>query len=298
MREEPDTAGATEESMSMQEPKRRMDASMCPPDRRCGIPAAIVLVCCLAMSGCSNWIKAGILQIRPFTGFKDVSPRSLVHVDSTASGQTLALAQQVQQAYSAAQSTIEHTHGAALESPDVYVCASEACYANYVMIADSSAETGQAGRTVILNAVRLLKNDSGVPIFTHELSHIFWYQHGQRCAPRWWLEGMAVATSGGGAESVSDAQARQFLREGRAFRATLENGCFNSAQRGTLSWAAYYRQAAMFVSYLREDAPRFVHALELMRRGETVGVALQVAYEQPVVELWEKWRKHEMASSR
>lgn len=256
---------------------------------------AIAVVCCLAMSGCSNWIKAGMLQIRPFTGFNDVSAASLVHVDSTASVQTLALAQQLQQAYAAAQTTIEQTHGASFRPPDVYVCATEDCYAKYVMIADSSAETGQTGSRVILNAVRLLKNDSGLPIFTHELSHIFWYQHGQRCAPRWWLEGVAVATSGGGAESVSEAQARQLLREGQVFHATLDNGCFKPAQRGTLSWAAYYRQAAMFVSYLRESAPQFTRALEFMRRGESVGLALQAAYGQPVAELWEQWHKKEMA---
>ncbi|MEC5162053.1 MULTISPECIES: hypothetical protein [unclassified Janthinobacterium] len=279
--------------MTMQELRVLKDAAMCQPSRWRG-SAAIAVLCCLAMSGCSNWMKAGMLQIRPFTGFNDVSTASLVHVDSTASGQTLALAQQLQQAYAAAQTTIEHTHGAGFKSPNVYVCASEACYAKYVMIADSSAETGQGGNTVILNAVRLLKNDSGLPIFTHELSHIFWFQHGQRCAPRWWLEGMAVASSGGGAEKVSDAQARQLLREGQAFRPALENGCFKPAQRGSLSWAAYYRQAAMFVSYLRESAPRFAHALELMRQGENVGIALQTAYGQPVAELWEQWRKKEM----
>jgi hypothetical protein len=155
-----------------------MEVSIYTPGRRHGVLTATVLVCCLAMSSCSNWVKTGVLQVRPFTGFMDVSPGSLVHVDSTATTQTLALAQEVQKAYSTAQLTIERTHGAALESPEVYVCASEACYSNYVMIADSSAETGQGGRTIILNAVRLLKNNSGVPIFTHELSHIFWYQHG------------------------------------------------------------------------------------------------------------------------
>jgi hypothetical protein len=106
---------------------------------------------------------------------------------------------------------------------------------------------------------------------------------------------MAVATSGGGAESVSDEQARQFLREGHVFQPVVDNGCFSPAQRGNLSWAAYYRQAAMFVSYLREDTPRFAKALELMRRGESVRVALKIAYEQPVAELWERWRKNETA---
>ncbi len=255
----------------------------------------IALACCFALSGCSRWAKAAWLQLQPFNGFIDISPGSLVHVESTASVQTLALAQQLQQTYASAQKTIEQTHGATLKSPDVYVCASEACYAKYVMTADSSAETGQTGSTVILNAVRLLKNDSGVPIFSHELAHIFWYQHGQRCFPRWWLEGMAVSISGGGAESVSDAQARQLLREGRAFHAALSNGCFNPAQRDNLSWAAYYRQAAMFVSYLRESAPNFAHALKLMRLGEGVGPALQTAYGKPVAELWEQWRVKEMA---
>lgn len=257
--------------------------------------AAVVTACCLALSGCSSWVMASWLQIQPFTGFNDVAAGSLVHVESAASGQTLALAQQLQLAYAAAQKTIEQTHGASLKSPDVYVCASEACFAKYVMTADSSAEAGLNGSTVMLNAVRLLKNDSGVPIFTHELSHIFWYQHGQRCFPRWWLEGMAVSTSGGGAESVSDAQARQLLRDGQVFQAVLGNGCFNPAQRGNLSWAAYYRQAAMFVGYLRESAPNFAHTLALMRQGESVGPALQTAYRQPVAELWEQWRKREMA---
>ena len=262
--------------------------------RRCGI-AAIMMGCCLGLSGCSNWIKAGWLQLRPFTGFTEVSAASLVHVDSAATRQTLELAQQLQQAYSAVQTNIEQTHGAGLKSPDVYVCASEACYTKYVMTPDSSAETGQSGNTVILNAVRLLKNDSGLPIFTHELSHIFWYQHGQRCAPRWWLEGMAVATSGGGAESVSEVQARQLLREGQVFQAALSNGCFNPAQRGNLSWAAYYRQAAMFVAYLRKNPPHFALALEHMRRGASVGAALHTAYGQPVADLWEQWRKKEIA---
>ncbi|MBC7500111.1 MAG: hypothetical protein H7315_06410 [Herminiimonas sp.] len=280
--------------MAMQKMKALIDTALCQASRL-RVIAGIAVVCCLAISGCSNWIKAGMLQIRPFTGFKEVSVASFVHAENTATLQTLALAQQLHQVFSSAQTTIERTHGASLKAPAVYVCASEDCYAKYVMIPGSSAETGQSGSTVILNAVRLLKNDSGIPIFTHELSHIFWYQHGQRCAPRWWLEGMAVATSGGGAESVSDAQARQLLREGQAFHAALDNGCFNPAQRGTLSWAAYYRQAAMFVSYLREDEPRFTRALELMRGGERVGPALQSAYAQPVAALWAQWHKKEMA---
>lgn len=239
-----------------------------------------------------------MLQMRPFTGFENVAPGSRVHVESTASEPTRALARQLQQAYAAAQTTIERTHGANLAAPDVYVCASEACYARYVLIPDSSAETGQGGHTVVLNAVRLLNNDSGLPIFTHELSHIFWYQPGQRCAPRWWLEGMAVATSGGGAESVGEAQARQFLRGGQVFRPVLDNGCFRPAGRGTLSWAMYYRQSAMFIGYLREDAPRFAQALERMRQGDSVGTALQAAYEQPVAALWEQWRTKEAALAR
>jgi hypothetical protein len=64
-----------------------------------------------------------------------------------------------------------------------------------------------------------------------------------------------VATWGGGAERVGEAQARQFLRDGQVFRPVLDNGCFRPAGRGTLSWAMYYRQSAMFVSYLGEDAP-------------------------------------------
>lgn len=255
----------------------------------------ITVLSCLALSACSSWIKATVLQMRPFTGFQDVSTGSLVHVDSTASAQTLALAQRLQQRYAAAQATIEQSHGASLKSPDVYVCATEACYAKYVMIANSSGETGQGGSTVILNAVRLLPNDSALPIFTHELSHIFWYQHGQRCAPRWWLEGMAVATSGGGAESVSNAQARELLRQGQAFTPAVANGCFNAAERGHLSWAAYYRQSAMFVDYLGGSPPKFARAIELMRGGESTGSALQTAYGQSVAELWEQWRKKEAA---
>ena len=279
----------------MREPKSSMDTVVCQRSHRRSVSVAIAIVFCLAISGCSSWIKAAMLQIRPFTGFENVSPASLVHVESRAPGETRALAKQLQDAYSAAQMKIERTHGASLKAPDVYVCASEACYAKYVMNADSSAETGQGGHTVILNAVRLLKNDSGLPIFTHELSHIFWYQHGQRCAPRWWLEGMAVATSGGGAESVSDAQARQFLREDHVFRPVVDNGCFSPARRGTLNWATYYRQAAMFVIYLERNTPRFAQALELMRQGESVGVALQAAYGQPVAALWEQWRRNETA---
>ena len=68
----------------------------------------------------------------------------------------------------------------------------------------SAGATSPISDAIILNGKRLLDENITEAVFTHELSHAYWFSRGVRCGSRWWEDGMAVYSSGGGgAEKVS-----------------------------------------------------------------------------------------------
>ena len=120
--------------------------------------------------------------------------------------------------------------------------------------------------------------------------------------PNWFKEGLAVTVSaGGGAESVSEEEARAAIQRGEqiAIDATgslrnLIDIRFDRAPAKTApSWypiVLAYRQAGMFVNYLRElDGPAFDRMMNAILDGRAFAEAVTVGYNDDVRSLWQKF---------
>src|SRR5215471_2450957 len=145
-------------------------------------------------------------------------------------------------------------------------------------------------------------------ILTHELSHAHiqgWI--GERSyvlgLPNWFKEGLAVMVSdGGGAELVSEEKARTEIQHGDQIAiddaGSLQNLVgirFERAPTKTASWypvVLAYRQAGMFVNYLREsDGPAFDRMMNAILDGRAFAEAVTVSYHDAVRSLWQKFFK-------
>jgi hypothetical protein len=145
-------------------------------------------------------------------------------------------------------------------------------------------------------------------ILTHELSHAHiagWiganaYIH----LPNWFKEGLAVKVSGGGgAELVSEEEARAAIQRGEQIAIddagglqTLVDIRFDRAPaKTTPSWypvVLAYRQAGMFVNYLREsDGPAFDRMMNAILDHRAFAEAVTVGYHDDVRSLWQQFIK-------
>jgi len=145
-------------------------------------------------------------------------------------------------------------------------------------------------------------------ILTHELSHA----HIQRWIgvnayihlPNWFKEGLAVMVSGGGgAELVSEEEARAAIQRGEQIAIDDAGGVQNlldirfdrAPAKATPSWypvVLAYRQAGMFVNYLREsDGPAFARMMSAILDGRPLAEAVDVNYHDNVRSLWQQFVK-------
>lgn len=188
---------------------------------------------------------------------------------------------------------IEATLGGKLGPlPPIVICATEACYEQYAAIPSSAAETLRDKRISINGAKILKKKRDAVQLFTHELSHFYWYSQGVGFQPRWFEEGMGVwLSNGGGAENVSVQAAEQAIRNGTTIHPSLNSGFWNYLTQPPSppenNWHMYYRQSGMFVQYLHDSDPiAFAHLLEALRLTKDMQPAWSIAYKKSVDEMW------------
>jgi hypothetical protein len=143
-------------------------------------------------------------------------------------------------------------------------------------------------------------------ILTHELSHA----HIQRWIginayirlPNWFKEGLAVMVSeGGGAELVSAKEARAAIQRGEQIAINDAGSLQNLVEirfdrapaKATPSWypvALAYRQAGMFVGYLREsDTPAFDRMMNAILDGRAFAEAVDIGYHDDINSLWQRF---------
>ncbi len=140
---------------------------------------------------------------------------------------------------------------------------------------------------------------------THELSHEHLFSHLSSVdyfrIPAWFMEGLAVmASDGGGAQFVSIEEAKRAIGEGRVIETPDEPylpGNFslkfppryngeNIYRRAHMA----YRQAGMFVAYLRDKNPAaFKSLLHRLLSGERFKTAFQASFGSSVAGNWTKF---------
>ncbi len=130
---------------------------------------------------------------------------------------------------------------------------------------------------------------------THELSHLLLYQYagaiGYMQVPAWFREGLAVMVSGGaGAEAATPLEAALSILAGQSFDPTEVGSVLHNrtAPSYGLRSAIFYRQAAMFVEYLREVNPGAfqVALLDILHAGHFQR-SFERAYGKSVASMWQ-----------
>ena len=192
--------------------------------------------------------------------------------------------------------------------PTIGVYASYESYARANGLEDSAiAAVSRSGR-VLLSPTLCGEERVRLPgVLTHELSHthLFGWRSSLFSArpPSWFTEGLAVMVSdGGGAEGVSEAEAAEALRKGYAIVVT-DKGLWRDfasirfelepprdSSRDdfvTFRQRLAYRQAAMFVAWLREHDPdAFATLMRRIENGESFSDSFQASYAASLREPW------------
>jgi hypothetical protein len=142
-------------------------------------------------------------------------------------------------------------------------------------------------------------------ILTHELSHAHlqgWIGgYAYLYLPPWFKEGLAVmVSSGGGAELVSEDEARAAIQRGEVIvigdAGSLSNPTDVRLEREPEHRPPWYpvvlayREAGMFVNYLREsDEPAFDRMMNAILEDRPFTEAVTVGYHDGVRSLWQRF---------
>jgi hypothetical protein len=210
----------------------------------------------------------------------------------------LACAETVADALPGAMRRIEAAHGRPFaRPPTIGVYRSFDSYARANGLGDPMIAAVALDTRIVLSPSLCGKERARLPsVLAHELSHAHLFGWRGRLAsrpPSWFVEGLAVAVShGGGAEGMSEEEARARIREGRVVQ-TPERGPWsgfasirfsgesgdaskdNVAERQRLA----FRQAGLFVDWLRaRDREAFARLLRRLEAGEDFPPALEAAY--------------------
>jgi hypothetical protein len=188
---------------------------------------------------------------------------------------------------------IERVFEMKLDRPAVFCLRTENEYGTY------SAAPGSRGSCTVLGEVclspRIKDNASELRgILVHEMTHaailqrVGAWKH-LRKVPAWFDEGLAVYVSnGGGAEKVSEAEAREAILAGKHFDPERMGKAY--ADKQGLSAHMFYRQSGMLVGHLVERSQGFVPSiLAELARGLDFPDAFERAAGQPIQFAWDRF---------
>ncbi|MGJ0394914.1 MAG: hypothetical protein ACR65U_01615 [Methylocystis sp.] len=204
---------------------------------------------------------------------------------------------------------IESAHGRPFAQPPVIgVYASYDNYASANAMDDPGiAAVTRAGAALLSPTLCGAERKRLEGVLTHELSHVHlsgWRPLGAPRPPQWFTEGLAVmASHGGGAEGVSDADAAQAIRDG--YRVVLDGrrwidfaalGFEREPPRDpkldalTQRQRLAYRQAGMFVGWLRRrDETAFLELLRALEAGQAFDPSIESAFGESAPSLWRRF---------
>jgi len=184
------------------------------------------------------------------------------------------------------------------ESVFVYICATKKSFAKFS--GESENIRGVVLVKLFLNPERMKEtpyNDT-VKLLTHELSHLHHQQelgiyHYASNIPFWFHEGLAVVvSSGGGAETVSEADAIKSILAGKHFVPNATGSFFFI--KGPSSYGLephmFYRQSAMFVAYLKGlDETKFRTFMLDIEDGKSFADSFSAAFGISINNAWQQF---------
>jgi hypothetical protein len=181
------------------------------------------------------------------------------------------------------------TYGPFVVPIRIYLCGTLDCYRRFTGNDRSGGQTNP--RHKIFISPKPENTAARVPfVVAHELTHLHLVQ---RCStyraaqmPSWFNEGFAALVSkGGGAEGVSDADAARAILAGRTFTPTTEHG-FSGSHFG-LPAHMFYRQAALFIAYLRaRDGGAFRAFILDLETGKPFAQAFGDRFHSQLIPTW------------
>jgi hypothetical protein len=161
------------------------------------------------------------------------------------------------------------------------------------------------GRVMLSPALFSRQRQRLPALLTHELSHAHlgsWMsQLGVWRVPQWFKEGLAVMVSGGGgAEGVSERQARDAIRRGDHIALPGSNSLLNlgviryerSPEIPDTSFRTLmaYRQAGMFVTFLHDTDPTgFARMMNAILDDRSFTEAITTSYGTDLQALWRRF---------
>ena len=259
-----------------------------------GREALVLLVLAASLAGCTV-LRVGQAWTASRAGFSACTPDPRILCEAGSE----ALAKLVVPLLPAAIASVERAQYAPFAGPIVvYTHVSRASFARHSGATENAA--GAVSLGVLNLSPKLLVNpERARGILTHELSHLHLeLVMGTRSLawarlPAWFHEGLATWVSdGGGAETVSPAEARHALREGRGFAPDDSQWLLfpKTATSYGLAPHLFYREAALFVGYLHEaDGAAFEKMITAIAARQPFATAVNGAYGVPLAELWQRF---------
>ena len=187
----------------------------------------------------------------------------------------------------------------------VYVCSSQESFNAYMGAPPRATARG----VKVLNDIFLApsafsswRGDTHGSVLTHELSHLHLYQRlGHRRSlwdmPVWFLEGLAVAVSGGGGEGVTAEDARSAILAGHHLIPD-EKGSLLRPKRASdygMGTFMFYRQSELFVAFIHDRDPAvfgdFMLSLQL-GGGGTFASLFEASFGTDVGGMWGAFEEH------
>ncbi len=225
-------------------------------------------------------------------GLKHVDMQALGFKPHGASGQVWleagaeALATRVDGLLAAAMARVEGVHGRRFRTPpEIYVCASEACFARLVRTPNLTAAVVADNRLVL--SPRLAGREAWrLPgILVHELSHVHlgqWLGHYSPWVPVWFHEGLAtLVADGAGAEALGGGVYGRPGDEGARidFARRDAPGRRHGAQAFGMELPTFYLHSWRMVAALRRHSPQaFERWLHDLLDGRDFHIAFADAY--------------------
>jgi hypothetical protein len=250
------------------------------------------------LGGCSV-LNAAKARMEPREQFIETQGYALVRYVQGAESMALRLGKAMDNSLN----TVERMHGKAfLEPPKVFVCDAD-CFLRFSTLA-RDVPAAHFMDSIFMNDPELRRKERQFAMppesfLVHELTHLLFYQHvgaiSYMRTPAWFREGWAVVVSdGAGAQACSREVAARHLLAGNSFDPSEEGSLFlnKTASSYGLPYPVFYRQAAMFIEYLREVDPlAFQAALHDILDGEPFQNSFARAYSRVVASYWDPFKQ-------